>query len=254
METRAGLFGAFSEDYDRFRPGYPEEAWDLLGLDEGNRVADLGAGTGRAALALAARGLRVTAVEPDPAMAAVARAQGARKGGAIAVVEAPAEHTGLGPESQHAVVAAQAYHWFEIPAANLEIARILRPGAVFAALWNDRVVDGVPWMEQFEQLIARYNPAHRRDYRTFDVEARLREGGVFASVESHQFECPWTVAASEFLGFSRTLSYVRTVLTPADLGRFEGEVRRLVKETHGGKEFTVPMVTNVTLARKPESR
>jgi len=250
MSTRTPVFGSFSEDYDRYRPGYPDAAWELLALGDGDRVADLGAGTGRASVALAARGLRVTAVEPDPAMAAIARAQATRRGGAFAVVEAPAERTRLGPGSQHAVVAAQAYHWFEVPAANLEAARILRPGGVFAALWNDRIVDGVPWMEEFEGLIERYNPAHRRDYRDFDVAERMARGGVFSGFESHEIPNEWEVDAAQFVGFSRTLSYVRNVATPADLSRFEGEVRRLVLAAHGEGRFVVPMTTSVTIGRK----
>lgn len=250
MSSRTAAFGSFSEDYDRFRPGYPEAAWDLLGLAEGDRVADVGAGTGRAATALAARGLRVTAVEPDPAMAAVARAQAARRKGAFAVVEAPAERTGLGPESQAAVIAAQSYHWFEVPAANLEAARILRPGGIFVALWNDRVIDGVPWAEAFQAIIESYNPAHRRDYRNFDVAERMSRGGAFGPAESHTIPNDWEVDVTQFVGFARTLSYVRNVVTPADLGRFEGEVRRLIIAAHGSGRFTVPQKTSITIARK----
>ncbi|PYQ52520.1 MAG: hypothetical protein DMF78_11145 [Acidobacteria bacterium] len=46
----------------------------------GDRVLDLGCGTGEDALALAARGVRVTGIDPSPAMIARARAKAAQRG------------------------------------------------------------------------------------------------------------------------------------------------------------------------------
>ena len=243
-------FGAFSEDYERYRPGYPDALWDLLALPERARVADLGAGTGRAARAAAARGYRVTAVEPDPEMAQVARTRNTREGVKIGVVEAPAEQTGLGAASQDAVIAAQAYHWFEIPAANQEIWRILKPGGCFAAFWNDRQVEGTPWLEAFERLIVQYNPSHSRDYRKFDVEARIQDGARYSEIESHAMPHAFPIDLEGFVGLARTFSYVRGVLHPSDLVRFEGELRELLTDAHGGEDFEVPFVLNVTVARR----
>ena len=133
---------------------------------------------------------------------------------------------------------------------NLEAARILRSRGVFAALWNDRVIEGVPWMEEFQALIEGYNPAHRRDYRDFDVAERMGRGGVFTDFASHEIPNEWEVDSSQFVGFARTLSYVRNVVTPTDLGRFEAEVRKLVTAMHGSGRFVVPMKTNITIGRK----
>ena len=76
---RALVFGEVAHDYDRVRPGYPAQLFDdvlaFARLEDGGPVLDIGAGTGRAALALAARGAAVTALEPDPAMAAVLSAK-----------------------------------------------------------------------------------------------------------------------------------------------------------------------------------
>ena len=64
---RARGFDAWAGDYDRFRPGYPDEVFSTiarrLALPRRPTVVDLGSGTGRASLAMAARGWRVTAVE-----------------------------------------------------------------------------------------------------------------------------------------------------------------------------------------------
>jgi len=69
---RARGFDAWAGEYDRFRPGYPDELFDTirerLGLSERPHVVDLGAGTGRASLAMAELGWRVTAIEPGHGM------------------------------------------------------------------------------------------------------------------------------------------------------------------------------------------
>ena len=73
------VFGTVAEAYDEHRPGYPDAVLDLFAerARAGERgapsVLDIGAGTGRVATALADRGLGGVAVEPDPAMAGIAR-------------------------------------------------------------------------------------------------------------------------------------------------------------------------------------
>ena len=100
---RARSFDAWAGNYDRYRPGYPDvlfnEIWTRLALPEHPRVVDLGAGTGRASLAMAALGWRVTAVEPGKPMLDVLRAHAANQGLVLATVQATAEATGLDPAS-----------------------------------------------------------------------------------------------------------------------------------------------------------
>lgn len=55
----------------------------LDGADRGAPVLEVGAGTGKATLALAERGLAVTCLEPDPRMAAVLRSNAAERAGLL---------------------------------------------------------------------------------------------------------------------------------------------------------------------------
>src|SRR4051812_37134294 len=75
VDQRARSFGAVADTYDRVRPGYPIAlVTDVLDFAGGPAEAlEIGAGTGKATRAFAqvARGLTITALEPDPAMSAV---------------------------------------------------------------------------------------------------------------------------------------------------------------------------------------
>lgn len=128
-------FGAVAELYDLRRPGYPDALFDtVLGLTPGRRVLDVGAGTGRASLALAQRGAPVLAVEPDPAMAAVLRARAA--GLPVEVQVSAFEDCWAPTASFDLVVAAQSWHWVDHERGARVAADALAPGGHLCLWWN----------------------------------------------------------------------------------------------------------------------
>ncbi len=131
---RATSFAKVADAYERSRPDYPEDAVRWLVGEEPCDVVDLGAGTGKLTRSLVALGHRVTAVEPLPEMIAHLRVAVPK---AIAV-EGEAEAIPLADGSADVVAVAQAFHWFDQPAALRECARVLRPGGRVALVWNVR--------------------------------------------------------------------------------------------------------------------
>lgn len=133
-------FSGFAEDYDRARPRPPEELAELLpawaGFPPGAAVptvVDVGAGTGLATPLWAGRADRVVALEPSADMRAVAASRYAAAGLPVDLRDATAEQTGLPDGCADIATACQALHWFDPARALPEMARILRPGGVFAA-------------------------------------------------------------------------------------------------------------------------
>jgi len=82
---------------------------DILNPAPGERILDLGAGDGALTARIADRGAAVTALEPDPSMAAAARARG------LAVLEQDA-HDPFGSAAFDAVFSNAALHWMHDPA------------------------------------------------------------------------------------------------------------------------------------------
>jgi ubiquinone/menaquinone biosynthesis C-methylase UbiE len=123
---------AAAELYDAARPGYPAAAIDWALPGRAQVVLDLGAGTGKLTAVLAGPGRRIIAV--DPAAPMLDRLRQAHPQAETRI--GTAERTGLAGSSVDAVVAGAAFHWFSRPAADAEIARVLRPGGTAALLWN----------------------------------------------------------------------------------------------------------------------
>jgi SAM-dependent methyltransferase len=123
-------FSGVAAGYQAFRPRYPTALFEWLAdvVPGHERAVDLGCGTGQASVALADRFTEVIGL--DPSAEQIARAQ--THPGVLYRV-APAEATGLPDASADLVIAAQAFHWFDPERLHLELARIGRPGAVFAA-------------------------------------------------------------------------------------------------------------------------
>lgn len=141
---RAGSFGAAAEVYDRSRPSYPVDAVRYALPPDARRVVDVGAGTGKLTAVLLALGMEVVAVEPSPEMRALLPAR-------AHVLEGTAERIPVPDGSVDAVLAAHAFHWFDVDLALPEIARVLRPGGTLGVLWNDRD-ESVDWVRQVWDL------------------------------------------------------------------------------------------------------
>lgn len=145
--NQALSFGPAADRYDQLRPRYPAEALRWILGDEPVRVVDLGAGTGILSRALAALGHEVIPVEPDQDM----RAHLAAASPDLAPLAGYAEEIPLPDGSVDGIVAGQAYHWFDRDRAHAEAARVIRPGGVFAPLWNIRD-DSADWVARLSEV------------------------------------------------------------------------------------------------------
>jgi SAM-dependent methyltransferase len=146
-------------DYIRYRPSYPVEALDAIraigGLSAGAEVADLGAGTGIWTRILLDAGFQVTAMEPNLEMRRAAEESLGNQPG-FRSLEGASDRTGLPPASVDLVTAAQAFHWFDVAKTRRECLRVLKQNAWVVLLFNERLVDGSPFLIAYESLLQRY--------------------------------------------------------------------------------------------------
>jgi len=129
------VFDEVAAEYDRHRPAYPGELIDqacrVAGIGNGDRVLEVGCGSGQLTRALAARDLRVTALEPGKSLIALAR-QNLEGAGAVEFVNAAFEDAVLPREHFRAVFCASAFHWIDPKVSWQKAADVLVPGGTLA--------------------------------------------------------------------------------------------------------------------------
>jgi SAM-dependent methyltransferase len=131
---RAGFDNA-AEDYQRTRPVCPPQLFDDLidraGLQERDRVIEIGCGTGQATVPLAQRGLTVTAIELGAELAAIARRRLAGFPSAEVVTCSFEDWQPYGAPAD-AVVAVNCLHWIDPELRYSKPYELLRPGGAMA--------------------------------------------------------------------------------------------------------------------------
>jgi SAM-dependent methyltransferase len=239
-------FGPAAESYDQLRPTYPQAALRWALGDRPARVVDLGAGTGILSRALAALGHEVIPVEPDEGMrvrlAAASPELGPR------TLAGFAERIPLPDSSVDAVVAGQAYHWFDRAASHAEVARVVRPGGVFAPLWNKRD-ETVPWVAALSTITD--DDTAGRGIR--EPESEIDSFGPrFGPVEQATFAHAVTHTPDDLVGLIATRSYYLTASPPR-----QRELERRVRDlcaTHpdlsGRSSFDLPYYTDAYRATR----
>ena len=163
-QAAATGYATGAETYAQGRPDYPaalsEWLTDMVGIDQGTTVVDLGAGTGKFTRLLVATGASVIAVEPVAEMLARLRADLPQAEG----LQGSATALPLPDASADAVVCAQAFHWFATAEALTEIARVLKPGGRLALIWNLRDAQ-VPWVARMDAIVDRHEGDVPRFYK-----------------------------------------------------------------------------------------
>jgi SAM-dependent methyltransferase len=129
------VFDQIAAEYDRHRPAYPDELVDqacqIAGLGSGDHVLEVGCGSGQLTCSLAARGLRVTAVEPGQNLIALAT-QNLHGAGDAEFVNAQFEDASLPAGKFRAVFSASAFHWIDPKLSWQKAADALVPGGTLA--------------------------------------------------------------------------------------------------------------------------
>jgi SAM-dependent methyltransferase len=177
-------------DYVSGRPGYPHAAvlWlaETFELDPPAMIADVGAGTGISAALLLTHGFDVVAIEPNDAMREAA-IEHLGVNPQFRAIAATAEATTLPAASVDAVIAAQAFHWFDRAAFRAECMRILKPFGFAALMWNVRRVEGSAFAAGYEALLREFGTDYLkvRHENVTDAELASFFGGPF---ERHGFD------------------------------------------------------------------
>jgi SAM-dependent methyltransferase len=247
-----GRFGGLADVYARHRPGYPEAALDRIvefaGLSADSLLVDVGSGTGISTRLMARRGVPVVGIEPNDDMRRKADAEPLADGVPRPQYRAGrAEATGLPDGCADAVLAAQAFHWFDAEAALHEFHRILRSGGAVALVWNERD-ESDPFTAAFGGVIRTApDAAAIEGPRTRAGEVLLRHP-LFRDAVRDVFVGEQALDEEGVLGRAFSASYAPREPVAAD--RFARQLREVFAAFQRDDKVTLHHETKLYLARR----
>jgi SAM-dependent methyltransferase len=245
-------FSGLADLYSRHRPSYPGAALDFIqarcGLGPGALLVDVGCGTGISTRLFAARGVRVIGIDPNDEMRARAEAAPPPAGApAPEYRKGTAEATGLPDGCAAAVLAAQAFHWFDAPAALGEFRRVLRPGGHVALAGYER--------DEEDACTAAYGAVLRSGPGAAAVEGKREQVGeallqspLFEGGECAAFRHGQDMDEEGLLGRAFSASYAPR--EPGAAAVFSQRLREVFAAHQRDGRVTLRYVTTVYLARR----
>lgn len=251
-------FGRHSDDYARYRPGFPPSFYrrlDALFPLDGTRALDLATGPGTVALELAERGSTVVGLDLSPGQVATARRVARQRGlgHRARFTVAEAQDTGLETASFDLITAGQCWHWFDHGAALAEARRLLRPGGVLVIAHYSYLAEHDPVARDTEELVLEFNPSWTMAGWS-GIFPELIDGvirGGFELVEQFCTQHGEEFSHRRWRGRVRTCNGVGSGgLPPAEVERFDRALAELLEERYP-EPLEVEHRVWCVVARKP---
>jgi SAM-dependent methyltransferase len=229
-------WGKTSEDYARHRPGPPNSFFERLisfgvGLP-GQKILDLGTGTGVLARRFAVQGASVCGTDISENQITIARELAENDGLEVDFRVAPAEESPFADASFDVVTANQCWLYFDKAKVNAEVKRLLRPNGVLSVShfsWLPRL-DSIA--RESERLVLKHNPSWTASDWSGDVPlfpAWAQSDFDFKS--AFVFDEPIPYTHESWLGRFRACRGVGASMSAQEVAAFDREHAELLKAT-----------------------
>lgn len=252
-------FGLTAADYQKHRAGFPPELLDRLveygvGLP-GQDVIDIGTGTGSLGRLFAARVASVRGVDPAEQLLERARELDARADVRIEYLVGSAEATGLPATSADLVTAGQCWHWFDAPAACVEIVRLLRPGGLLLIAHFDWLPLPGNVVAATEAIISEANPSWQLGGGTGLYPRWLTDLGTagFTELRTFSFDLLVPYSHQDWVGRIRASAGVGGSLPPDQVAEVSERLAGVLRAEFPADPLAIPHRVWALIGRRPDT-
>ena len=234
--TLRATFDREAARYGRARPAPPKAMLDamLRDLRPGERVLEVGCGTGQATLPLAQAGLRVHALELGPALAELARSNLAHHPNVTVQTVAFEDYRSDTPFD--ALVSVQAFHWIAPETGLAHAASLLRSGGALLLAWHQERSQDTAFYRATDPIHRRFeNPLELKrpvpDFAPDRFSSALAASPFFESLPTSRFAWSYRYSKARYLDLLLTYSNVQA-LTAEARAHFLAEIAGII-DAHG---------------------
>lgn len=244
--SRALAFGEHTDTYNALRPPVPLDIVRWMVPDPCPLAAELGAGTGLFTRDLANYAVEVIAIDKDHRMRKFLHRN--RPSNVTVRPGEAASMPDVRDRSASLVAVSSAWHWFEVPQAAREIARVLHDRGRLSVVWTHRDTD-VEWMREICELT---DLPHERTPGEFELPRR----SPFGAIDHTELKWQRSMRTRNVVDLMDTYSGMLQLQrdNPVEAARVRGQVAAIVRAVESNGFVDVPFRTSAFRThRKPRA-
>lgn len=260
-------FTSAASYYAQYRPFYPEpllaDIVDFFGLNEQDRVMDIGSGTGQLAIQIAKTTQEVVAVEVDSEMIA----EGVKLCQSHAIenirwIQSAAEELSTIPDLGRFKLATfgASFHWMkQIPLLGFLDSLIEPDGGIAVAGSKSIWLSSEPWEQAAKEITQKYLGEERRAgtgkfkeaARGNDTFENIFKSSPFSVVEERAYPSRWQQSLDEVVGRIYSTSFANPAVLGDKKDAFERDLRSRLMEMNPNGVFEKIDQYYLFLAKRP---
>ncbi|MBL4935024.1 methyltransferase domain-containing protein [Clostridium sp. YIM B02515] len=256
MVSKIEPYKGIAATYDEIRPSYPEKLIEDIitktGISLGDRLLEIGPGTGKATIQFADKGFSVHGIELGEDMAAILRNK-CKQYEKVTVDVVPFEQwTGVDNEEYDMIYCAQAFHWLDPKIKYEKCHKLLKDGGYLVLFWynpcDDDSLKAKERQNKINTIVKKYvsisfvkneNSRRREHDGVYKEDERLKEienSSLFTLVEKIEYLLETRNNSDEYLKVMKTVPAFASILDGLDdmcISNMNNEIKEVINE-YGG--------------------
>lgn len=250
-------FGKTANDYAQYREGFPQSLITRLQMHsiglKGQKIVDLGTGTGTLARHFAEVGAKVCGIDIAKELLEQAKAFDKRSKVNVDYLLGSAEQLPFEDNSQDVITAGQCWHWFDAKQTTKECFRVLKPGGALVICHFDWIPLPENVVELTEKIILKHNPFWRMGGGTGLYPRWLLDVSTqgFQHLETFSYDHVVTYSHERWRGRIRASAGISATLTSDQVAHFDSEHKSELDSKFPEDLLNIPHRIWALIARKP---